>query len=139
MFSFLSSTKQQSYQHVGYDTNNKYNNFPAIMNDSRSLVSSWKSESEINNNLINENNIRSNWKYRQYLTKNASKIMENNFSESLKNNGYNVTRKSHITTPVKFESLNDRSKEFQNSDLKEIYLTREQLNAKKIAPVFDAV
>jgi rhamnose utilization protein RhaD (predicted bifunctional aldolase and dehydrogenase) len=60
--------------------------------------------------------------------------MENNFSESLKNSGYNMnTVEEKYQTPLKFNSLNDRSQTFQNSDLKEIYLTREQLNAKKVA------
>jgi hypothetical protein len=131
MFSFIHASKSP----ISVYENNKYKNFPPIMNDSRSLVSTWKSESEINNKLIKENNIQSNWKYRQFLTKNASSIMENNFSESLKNSGYDMTtvEKTTYQTPLKFDSLNDRSQTFQNSDLKEIYLTREQLNAKKVA------
>jgi hypothetical protein len=130
MFSFIHAPKSPTPIYE----NNKYKNFPPIMNDSRSLVSTWKSESEINNKLIKENNIQSNWKYRQFLTKNASSIMENNFSESLKNSGYNMnTVEEKYQTPLKFNSLNDRSQTFQNSDLKEIYLTREQLNAKKVA------
>jgi len=147
MFSFisdmnpLSDTLNIPKSSLGYKTNNKYQNFPPMMNDGRSLISSWQNETQINNKLIKENNIESNWKYRQYLTKNAKNVMEYNFRESANDTGYLIQpqslKKTNSFTPYSFDSLNDTSKPFQKSDLKELYLTREQLNAKKVAPTIE--
>lgn len=132
----FSPTSQKS-KFVGYEINNKYNNFPPLMNDSRSLISTWGSESKINEKIIKENDIQNNWKYRKYLTKNAKIVMQHEFYQVADNVGYRVDEHNKSTfSSIKFDSLNDRTKPFQNSDLKELYLTREQLNAKKIAPVF---
>lgn len=150
MFSYLSESKKSSLptltiprSKLGYTTNNKYDEFPPLMNDGRSLVSSWQNETQINHKLIQENNITSNWKYRQYLTQNATTIMEYNLIESANDTGYMIPqkekqqkgKKTDLITPYTFDSLNDRTKPFENSDLKELYLTREQLLAKKVAPV----
>ena len=65
--------------------------------------------------------------------------MEYNYRESANDTGYIIPtgqeeKNNTMIIPSTFDSLNDRSKSFQKSDLKEIYLTREQLNAKKISP-----
>ena len=128
---------------LGYHTNNKYPKFPPKMADGRSIISSWQNETQLNNEIITKNNIMTNWEYRKFLTKNASIIMEYNFRESANDTGYILPtleeqkqkqKQKQNQTPSSFTSLNDRSQPFQNSDLKEIYLTREQLNAKKISP-----
>lgn len=124
---------------LGYHTNNKYPNFPPNMTDGRSIFSTWQNDTQINEQLIKKNNITSNWEYRQFLTKNATTIMEYNYRESANDTGYIIPtgqeeKNNTMIIPSTFDSLNDRSKSFQKSDLKEIYLTREQLNAKKISP-----
>ena len=128
---------------LGYQTNNKYPKFPPKMTDGRCIVSSWQNETKINDELIKKNHITSNWEYRKFLTKHATTIMEYNLKESANDTGYILPsleeqkqkqKQKHQIHPSTFDSLNDRSKPFQNSDLKEIYLTREQLNAKKISP-----
>ena len=65
---------------LGYHTNNKYPNFPPNMTDGRSIFSTWQNDTQINEQLIKKNNITSNWEYRQFLTKNATTIMEYNYS-----------------------------------------------------------
>lgn len=124
---------------LGYHTNNKYPKFPPKMADGRSIISSWQNETQLNNEIITKNNIMTNWEYRKFLTKNATTIMEYNFRESANDTGYMFPTKeaqqiSTMKSSYTFDSLNDRSNPFQQSDLKEIYLTREQLNAKKVAP-----
>jgi len=133
---------------LGYATNNKYPEFPPLMSDGRSITSTWQPEALINDDLIQSNNIRSNWQYRKYLTNNAKDIMEYNFRESSNDVGYYKrpidlpNMQSNIVTnmngvPYNFTSILDNSKPFgyQTSDLKEMYLSREQLDSRKISPV----
>ena len=133
---------------LGYNTNNKYSKFPPLMSDGRSIVASWQPESIINAELIETNNLKSNWEYRQYLQKNAKQIMEYNFHESANDTGYykrpidvpsiqSNSVKGLDKTPFLYGSALDNSKPFgyASSDLKEIYLTREQLEARQISPV----
>ena len=56
-------------KYLGY--NNKYSSFPAMMNDGRLMKASWQPHSENNVRLLQSNNIKSNWLYRQYLIKNV--------------------------------------------------------------------
>ena len=136
---------------LGYGTNNKYPEFPPLMSDGRAITASFQPESVINKDIINKNNIQSNWQYRKYLTENANKIMENNFREASNDTGYymrhndlpmpNVEQPMSMPVPMSIpftaKSFLDNSKPFGHvsSDLKEIYLTREQLEARKISPV----
>jgi hypothetical protein len=133
---------------LGYGTNNKYPEFPPLMSDGRAIVSSWQPESIINDDLIQSNGIRSNWQYRKYLVNNSKDIMEYNFRESCNDVGYykrpidlpnmQSNKVTNLTgTPYNFSSTLDESKPFgyQTSDLKELYLSREQLDARKISPV----
>jgi hypothetical protein len=133
---------------LGYHTNNKYSKFPPLMSDGRAIVASWQPESTINAELIETNKIKSNWEYRQYLQKNAKQIMEYNFQESATDNGYykrpidipsiqsNVVNGPH-KVPYLFKSSLDNTRPFgyASSDLKQMYLSREQLESRKISPV----
>ena len=132
---------------LGYGTNNQYPFFPPKMADGRSVISSWNPESELNHQLKQEqglyNSDNPNWLYRRYLQNNGYKIMENNYNETandtgsyLPNNSKDVqTSLSERNAPNWFDSYSDNSKPkgYQDSDLKELYLTREQLNARKVA------
>ena len=130
---------------LGYTTNNKYPGFPPLMSDGRAITASWQPEAVINENLIKTNNIESNWEYRRYLTKHAKEIMETNFRESCNDVGYYkranqltaVEQSQHSTVPYLYTSVMDENKPkgHTSSDLKDIYLSREQLNARKISPV----
>lgn len=133
---------------LGYATNNKYPGFPPLMSDGRSITTSWQPEAVINDDLIQSNNLRSNWQYRKYLINNAKDIMEYNFRESSNDVGYYKRpidlpnmHSNKVTnmngTPYNFNSVLDNTKPFgyQTSDLKEMYLSREQLDARKISPV----
>ena len=132
----------------GYHANNKYQGFPPLMNDGRSITATWQPESSINADLVERSGIKSNWEYRKYLTENAQKIMEYNFRESSTDNGYyrrpidipsiqtNEVKGFH-NTPYVYSSNLDNSKPYgySHSDLKDLYMTREQLASRKVAPV----
>lgn len=128
---------------LGYETNNRHKQFPPLMSDGRSVVSNSQSVEVLNKKLIEENGITSNWKYRQYMIKNANTIMEYNYRESSNDTGYVIppakapiknSRNENLILPYTFDSLNDNSKPFETSDLKKLYLTKEQMNSKKVIP-----
>lgn len=154
MFSFFKANKEEpkkeekQLSYDGYSTNNQYSEFPPMMKDGRSIVSSWQPESHINKEIKKQNNIKSNWEYRQYLTKNAHSIMNKEFAESANDTGYNMksSQKPNIQSnevtgfsnyPYSFKSILDETKPtgYVESDLKTQYLTREQLQSRQISPV----
>lgn len=109
----------------GYHTNNVFQGFPPLMADARSLVASWQPESFTNDRIIRENGIQSNWQYRQYLTQNANTIMKQNFAESANDIGYYDINAGIVSSRPNTSS----------SDLKELYMSREDLQSRRIAPV----
>lgn len=144
----LKSKSNTPSSSLGYNTNNQHEDFPPLMNDGRSVVSSWVPESQVNASLKKENSLKSNWEYRQYLTNNASSIMAHNFREAANDTGYNNAsmpmpsiQSNEVTGfetyPYSFKSVLDTTepKGHTTSDLKETYLTREQLAARQISPV----
>ena len=153
MFSFFKANKPESPQqeeqlsYDGYSTNNQYSEFPPLMKDGRSIISSWQSESQMNKELKKEHNIKSNWEYRQYLTNNANSVMNKEFIESANDTGFNLksSQKPNIQSnkvegfsnyPYSFKSVLDEKKPtgYIESDLKTTYLTREQLASRHISP-----
>ena len=58
-------------------SNNIHFNFPPIMADGRNFAT-WQPEAVVNNRIRKNENIQSNWQYRQYLTNNAVQIMQYN-------------------------------------------------------------
>ena len=61
----------------GYQLNNQYENFPPKMNDGRAVLASWQPGAVVNEKLLQENSIQSNWQYRRYLTDNSLSIRKN--------------------------------------------------------------
>tara|TARA_B100000902_G_scaffold198953_1_gene189742 strand:- start:1009 stop:1539 length:531 start_codon:yes stop_codon:yes gene_type:complete len=131
----------------GYNTNNKYPNFPPLMSDGRSITATWQHDAVANHKLVQENNIKSNWNYRKFLTDNAANVMEQSFRESSNDVGYNSRYAtapniqsnfvSNIGSPMLYSSVehNPTTLGHTTSDLKTSYLTRENLQARKISPV----
>jgi hypothetical protein len=130
---------------LGYNTNNQYPQFPPKMSDGRALIASWQPEAVVNNQIIKENGIQSNWQYRKFLTENARTIMTRDFTEACNDVGYysrytkepeSPLQNNGAVYPFSYSSYVDNSKPFGyiSSDLKETYLSREQLEARKVAP-----
>tara|TARA_Y200000002_G_scaffold370936_1_gene367009 strand:- start:660 stop:1163 length:504 start_codon:yes stop_codon:yes gene_type:complete len=129
----------------GYHTNNQYDNVPPLMNDGRSLISTNQSDSAENKKLIEENNIQSNWEYRRYLTKNAPKVIESNYMSYTDNGFLNTTMdvpsiqsnvvNYKVKAPLKGSGVvHINEEESEKEDLKINYLSREQLQSRKISP-----
>jgi hypothetical protein len=125
---------------LGYESHNVYQGVPPFMDDARSLIASWQPEAVTNNNLLQSAGIKTNWEYRKYLTNNAQSIMTTNTIESYNDVGYvnRFTETPKSSTPYSYPTYLDETKPFgyESSDLKELYLSREQLNARKMIPTF---
>jgi hypothetical protein len=121
-------------------SNNIHFNFPPFMADGRNYAS-WQPEAVINERIQKQENIHSNWEYREYLTNQALQIMKYNTMESCYDLGLPCHSQTNKTpsnnVPFQFKSTFDNSEPgfgYNNSDLKRLYLTSEQLNARLVAP-----
>lgn len=123
-------------------TNNIHFDSPPLMSDGRSFAS-WQTQTDMDEHIRSANNIKSNWQYRQFLISNANDIMKCNMYESTNSLGVNAYHESQMGkisgggssgAPYMFQTIDTPAHHAQVSDLKNPYLTREQLQAKKIAP-----
>ena len=126
---------------LGYNANNKYPGFPPLMNDGRSIIASNRSETLLHNSIVKQSGEVNNAKYRQYMITNAKTIMENDFRNASNDVGYyerfiDQISKNATGTPYMYSSPIDDTKPlgYSESDLKSIYLSREQLEARRVAP-----
>ena len=121
-------------------SNNIHFNFPPIMADGRNFAQ-WQPDAAVNNRIQQKEGITNNWNYRQYLQQNGLQIMNYNTTEAC----YELGLDPHVQTgktpsdnvPYTFRSTFDTSRPgfgYCNSDLKNPYLSREQLNSRLIAP-----
>ena len=121
-------------------SNNIHFNYPPIMSDGRNYAS-WQPEAVINERIQQQNQITTNWKYRQFLTKNASDIINFNSQEAC----YTLGLSPHVTSdatpssnvPFLYKNTFDTSTPgfgYNNSDLKNPYLSRTELQARMISP-----
>lgn len=93
--------------------NNIHLESPAIMADGRTY-SNWQPCAVINENIRKRENINTNWDYRNYLQSNANSIMDMDKRIACEQSG---------CTP----SENKQSIYSAPSDLKQVYLSRQQL------------
>ena len=121
-------------------SNNIHFNFPPIMTDGRNF-SSWQPESIINDRIQQKENINTNWDYRKFMTKNGIEIMKINNQESCIYLGLNTHYNSNQTPSDKVPFMYSSSMDTRNpgygyptSNLKNVYLTREELQAKQFSP-----
>jgi len=105
----------------------------------------WQPEGSTNRKIQVDSSISSNWKYRQYMQKNANEIMKYNTMQSINtsgNNPYTVLNTKPVeNTPYLYSSVHDTSNpayEFhqftRNSDLKNDYMTKTQMKSRMVAP-----
>jgi hypothetical protein len=82
------------------------------------------------------NSIQSNWQYRRFIQKNADYIIKTNQTEVCNDTGYYMREVNPPPSgpPKLYSSLYEISPTETESDLKELYLSRERLESRKIAP-----
>ena len=137
---YSDKTKQYGWENC-YNASNNYDfNFPSLMSDGR-LWSQWSPDAVVNQRIQMQEGIQTNWGYRQFLQKNGLQIMNFNSQEAC----YTLGLDPHINTgktpsdnvPYTFKGTFDTNRPgfgYCNSDLKNPYLSREQLNARLISP-----
>ena len=125
-------------------SNNIHFDFPPIMNDGRNF-SSWQPEAVVNKRIQQQEKITTNWNYRQYMQQNGLQIMQYNTAGACYDLGLDTNTQTGTApsqnVPFLYKSTFDTSNPgygYNNSDLKNPYLTREQLNSKLISPHISA-
>lgn len=85
--------------------------------------------------------VKTNWKYRQYMQKNAKDIMKFNAMQYISdsgNNPYTLINNGPVDrTPYLYANLYDTTEPkygYSNSDLKQSYMKKEQMKARMVAP-----
>lgn len=121
-------------------SNNIHPDFPSLMSDGR-IYTSYNSDCNVNRQIIQKENIKSNFEYRMFLTNNANKIMQTNKKEAC-----NMCGVCQYGYPLQmnngkylFKSIQDNTTPYgyENSNLKNEYLTRQQLQSRLVAPILN--
>ena len=117
--------------------NNTYYTMDPVQSQANGL---WQSDLT-NKKMLTDNGITSNWKYRQYMQKNANQIMKFNTMQTINdsgNNPYSVSNTNPTnSSPYLYRSTHDSVNPeygFRNSDLKQAYTTKIQMKSKMISP-----
>ena len=123
-------------------SNNIHSDFPPIMNDGRNFAN-WQPGAVINEYIREQAKITSNWQYRNYLSKNADAIIKYNqmsaCGECCANTvQYGTGHPVSNNSPYLYKSCLDKTQKFgyEDSDLKNLYLTDYNLQARMVTPVF---
>ena len=108
--------------------------YPGIVQDGR-LFTSYSPSAIINNEIRKQNHLNNDRDYKSYLQKNASIIMSYNFKTMGEDLGTNRA------VPFTFYDVNDRTipNGYETSTPKNIYLSREQLNANQTRPMQSSI
>ena len=119
-------------------SNNIHFNLPPLMSDGRNF-STLKAMRQENTEISKTLNMTSNYDYRQYLIKNGTKIMKKNQLSACNNCCHCETIVDNIPKHQKYfyRSCSDLNRPYgyEDSDLKNIYMTKEQLNNNLKAPI----
>lgn len=101
----------------------------------------WQPDSETNQKMLIDSGLSSNWKYRQYIQKNANDIMKFNTMQAINTSGNNpytiLNTRPTENTPHLYRSLHDTSNPpygFRESDLRQNFLSKQQMKARMISP-----
>lgn len=120
-------------------SNNIHFDKPARMSDGR-LYRNFDPSSTANNDLKNKLGIKSGYEYRQYLMKNGNYLIRKNFDSFINNSSKqdeNILNRVLNDGKYLFKNLEDKSMPYgyETSDLKNVYLSRQELNSKLTAPI----
>tara|TARA_B100000780_G_scaffold117853_1_gene82684 strand:- start:63 stop:485 length:423 start_codon:yes stop_codon:yes gene_type:complete len=123
-------------------SDNIHFNFPAIMDDGRNY-SNYEPGASLDNKLKEDANITNNTDYRKYLQSNADSIIKNNqlsaCNECCDTPFYSSNTQGAATTkPYIFDSIlsNNQPFGYETSDLKNVFISRQMLQAQLHTPRF---
>ena len=120
-------------------SNNIHFNYPALMSDGKQFTN-WNTACTTNNALIEQNNIQSNYQYRQYLIKHGKQLMDVNNKIACDECGFCQYSQAYTPQPVGkylYKSCEDKSRPYgyENSDLKNMYVSRQALQSRLSGPL----
>lgn len=120
-------------------SNNIHFNYPPLMSDGRNYAD-WNPSCEINKQFVNNHNIKTNYQYRQFLIHNANNIRKTNMNNACDNCGvckYGSSYQPSSNGKYLFKSCSDnyRPYGYECSDLKNAYLSRQELQSRMVAPL----
>ena len=121
-------------------SNNIHFDFPPIMADGRNFAN-WQPGAVINEKIRENAGITSNWQYRKFLVENADKIIKINqvaaCDECCSIPAMNQMGQHQQNSPYLYQSCSDNSQPFgyENSDLKNLYISGYQLQSRMVTPV----
>ena len=120
-------------------SNNIHFDFPPIMADGRNYAT-WQPGAVVNQQIKEQANIKTNWQFRKYLTENADEIIKYNQLEACDQCCSCPARygnqKPISNSPYLYHSCTENTQPYgyENSDLKNLYLSRQQLQCRMVAP-----
>lgn len=121
-------------------SNNIHFDFPPIMMDGRNYAT-WQPGAQVSNDIRKQENIKTNWQYRKYMTQNADAIIRHNQMAACDQccacpARYGSTGEGKASSPFIFQSCTDKSQPFgyENSDLKSLYLSKYELQCRMYTP-----
>ena len=114
---------------------------PPMVSDGR-FFTAYDSNEATEQKIKQTQGIQSNWEYREFLQRNASQIMKYENTECYLHYGIHptndsITSKSKTNTPFLHTSTSDSRQPpfgYCDSQLKNMYLSRNELNSRLIAP-----
>lgn len=120
-------------------SNNIHFDFPPIMADGRHYTA-WQPASVVSQTIRDQAGIKSNWQYRKYMQDNADSIIKHNQLSSYQectSERAGVHNEEKNNTPFLYKSCVDTSQPYgyETSDLKSLYLTKQQLQCRMYTPV----
>ena len=121
-------------------SNNIHFNFPPIMSDGRNFAT-WVPACAANELIQHKNNITTNYNYRQYLISNADKLRQYNRLSACDQCSACLGQfnKEPISASQKYiySSFSDQNTPYgyENSNMKNLYLSSRELQSKQIAPI----
>jgi len=122
-------------------SNNIHFDSPPIMADGRNYAS-WQPGAVLNKEIREKEGIKTNWQYRRYLTSNADEIIKFNQMEACNQccscpARYDNGQQSSNNTPYLYSSCTSNAQPYgyENSDLKNLYLSEYQLQCRLVTPV----
>ncbi len=121
-------------------SNNIHFGYPPIMSDGRNYAD-WLPGAAINEKIRKDNNIKSNWQYRNFLTSNADSIILQNQLNACDQCCTCPARygdnQPQSKSPFLYKSCTESTQPFgyATSDLKNEYLSSYQLQCRLVAPI----
>ena len=118
-------------------SNNIHFDFPPIMSDGRNY-SSWQPGAVLSNEIKKRENITKNWQYRKYMIDNADSIIKQNQIESCNQCSiclHNIEDNNSNNSLVYNNPSRSTNYGYENSDLKNLYTSRQNLQSRLVTPV----